>query len=45
MTPSYPFLNYHELVTEGLGILGIHFNAAREEAADLEKYGFYECPA
>jgi hypothetical protein len=40
MTPSYPFLNYHEVVTEGLDALGIHFNAAREEAADLEKYGF-----
>ncbi|KAE9366052.1 S-adenosyl-L-methionine-dependent methyltransferase [Stipitochalara longipes BDJ] len=40
MTSSYPFLNYHEVVTEGLDALGIHFNATREEAANLEKYGF-----
>jgi len=40
MTSSLPFLNYHEVVTEGLDALGIHSNAAREEAADLKKYGF-----
>jgi hypothetical protein len=33
-------MNHQELVTKGFNALGIHFNAVREEVANLEKYGF-----
>jgi hypothetical protein len=40
MTPSYPFLKYYDPVLEGLTALGINIHAAREDAANLQNYGF-----